>query len=230
MSAEIAETSKLYARQVASIEPEWIERLAEHLLSRTYRDAHWQKKRGTVGAYEQSTLYGLIINPKKRINYSPINPSESRQIFIRAGLVEGGLQSSGDFYRHNLDLLDEVTTLEEKSRRRDIVVDHEEMAKFYDAIIPDNVCTSAQFEQFRKAFEQDSPRGLYFSKEQLLSDESIDVSSRDYPDQIEMGSMVLPLRYHFAPGEEDDGVTMIVPVEVVNRVSVERCEWLVPRV
>jgi len=228
MSAEIAETSKLYARQVASIEPEWIERLAEHLLSRSYRDAHWQKKLGTVGAYEQSTLYGLIINPKKRVNYAPINPVESRQIFIRAGLVEGGLRSSGDFYRHNLDLLDEVTTLEEKSRRRDIVVDHEEMAKFYDAIIPEDVCTAASFEQFRKTYEQTAPRGLYFSREQLMSDESVEVSDRDYPDQIEVGNMVLPLRYHFAPGEEDDGVTMIVPVEVVNRLSVERCEWLVP--
>jgi len=214
MSAEIAETSKLYARQIAAVEPEWIEKLAEHLLSRTYRDAHWQKKLGTVGAYEQSTLYGLIINPKKRINYSPINPAESRQIFIRDGLVEGGLKSSGDFYRHNLELLEEVTTLEEKSRRRDIVVDHEEMARFYEAIIPDDVCTLASFEQFRKAYEKNAPRGLYFSN--------------DYPDQMEMGSMVLPLRYHFAPGEEDDGVTMIVPVEVVNRVSVDRCEWLVP--
>ena len=228
MSAEIAETSKLYARQIAAIEPEWVERLAEHLLSRTYRDAHWQRKRGTVGAYEQSTLYGLIINPKKQVNYSPINPSESRQIFIRAGLVEGGLKSSGDFYRHNLDLLEEVTTLEEKSRRRDIVVDHEEMARFYDAIIPEDVCTAASFEQFRKRFELDSPRGLYFSKEQLLNDESVEVSNRDYPDQIEMGSMVLPLRYHFAPGEEDDGVTMMVPVEVINRVNAARCEWLVP--
>ena len=228
MAAEIAETSRLYARQIASVQPEWIERLAEHLLSRTYRDAHWQKKMGTVGAYEQSTLYGLIINPKKRVNYSAINPQESRQIFIRDGLVEGGLKSSGDFYRHNLDLLEEVTTMEEKSRRRDIVVDHEEMVRFYDAIVPEAVCTAAAFEQFRKNYEQTSPRGLYFSRELLLADESVDVSSRDYPDQIDMGSMVLPLRYHFSPGDERDGVTMIVPVEVINRVSKERCEWLVP--
>jgi len=228
MSAEIAETSKLYARQVAAIESEWVERLATHLLSRSYRDAHWQKKTGTVGAYEQSTLYGLIINPKKRINYSPINPAESRQIFIRQALVEGGLKSSGNFYRHNLDLLEEVTTLEEKTRRRDIVVDHEEMFRFYEAIIPDDVCTSASFEQFRKNYERDAPRGLYFSKSQLLTDDSIEINAHDFPDQLEMGSMVLPLRYHFAPGEEDDGVTMIVPVEVVNRVSVPRCEWLVP--
>ncbi len=228
MAAEIAETSKLYARQVAAIEPDWIERLAEHLLSRSYRDAHWQKKRGTVGAYEQSTLYGLIINPKKLVNYSPINPSESRQIFIRAGLVDGGLKSSGEFYRHNLALLEEVTSMEEKSRRRDIVVDHVEMARFYEAIIPEDVCTAASFEQFRKTYEQQSPRGLYFSKEQLLFDESVEISARDYPDQIEIGSMVLPLRYHFAPGEDDDGVTIMMPVEVVNRLTSQRCDWLVP--
>jgi len=228
MAAEIAETSKLYARQVAAVEPEWIERLAEHLLSRTYRDAHWQKKMGTVGAYEQSTLYGLIINPKKRVNYSPINPSESRQIFIRAGLVEGGMRTSGEFYRHNLELLDEVTVLEEKSRRRDLVVDHEEMARFYEAIIPDDVCTAASFEQFRKTFEQENPRGLYFSRDMLLADESVEVSAHEYPDQIEMGSMVLPLKYHFSPGQDDDGVTVIVPVEVINRISADRCDWLVP--
>jgi len=228
MAAEITETSKLYARQIAAIEPEWIERLAQHLLSRTYRDAHWQKKRGTVGAYEQSTLYGLIINPKKRVNYSPINPAESRQIFIRSGLVDGGLKSSGEFYRHNLNLLDEVTSLEEKSRRRDIVVDHVEMARFYEAIVPEDICTAASFEQFRKSYEQHTPKGLYFSKEQLLFDESVEVSANDYPDQIEMGSMVLPLRYHFAPGEDDDGVTIVMPVEVVNRLSQQRCDWLVP--
>jgi ATP-dependent helicase HrpA len=228
MAAEIAETSKLYARQVASIDSAWVERLAEHLLSRTYRDAHWQKKTGTVGAYEQSTLYGLIVNPKKRVNYSPINPTESRQIFIRDGLVAGGLKSSGDFYRHNIDLLDEVTTLEEKSRRRDIVVDPEEMVRFYEAIIPDDVCTSASFEQFRKTYEADNPRGLYFSRDMLLADESASVSSHDYPDQMEFGGMVLPLRYHFAPGEDDDGVTLVAPVEVINRIPKQQCDWLVP--
>jgi len=173
-------------------------------------------------------LYGLIINPKKRVNYSPINPAESRQIFIRDALVEGGLKQSGDFYRHNLALLEEVTNLEEKTRRRDIVVDPEELVRFYDAIVPDNVCTAASFEQFRKQYEQTHPRGLYYSRELLLADENTEVSDHDYPDQIEMASMVLPLKYHFAPGEEDDGVTLVVPVELINRVSVDRCDWLVP--
>jgi len=228
MAGEIAETSKLYARQVAAIQPQWIEALAEHLLHYSYRDAHWQRKKGTVGAWAQSTLYGLIINPKNGVDYSRINPQESRQIFIREALVNGELITKGEFHRYNQQLLEEVTTLEEKSRRRDIVVDPEELVRFYDALIPDDVCTAASFEKFRKAFEVDNPRVLYFVREQLLANDTIDVSARDYPDQIEMQGMVLPLRYHFAPGEDDDGVTLICPVEVLNRVSAARCEWLVP--
>ena len=228
MAAEIAETSKLYARQVGAIEPPWIESLAEHLLHYSYRDAHWQRKKGTVGAWAQSTLHGLIINPKKGVDYSRINPVESRQIFIREALVNGELVTKGEFHRYNQQLLEEVTTLEEKSRRRDIVVDPEELVRFYDGLIPEHICTASDFEKWRKEFEAESPRALYFVREQLIANDGIDVSARDYPDQIEMQGMVLPLRYHFAPGEEDDGVTLVCPVEVLNRVSAARCEWLVP--
>lgn len=228
MAAEIAETSNLYARQVAAIQPEWIEALAGHLLQYSYRDAHWQQKRGTVGAWAQSTLYGLIINPKKGVNYGAINPEESRQIFIREALVNGELITRGDFHRYNQSLIEEVTSLEEKSRRRDIVVEPEELVRFYDSIIPAGICTASDFETWRKSYEIEFPRGLYFAREQLLMDNAVDVSQRDYPDQIEMNGMVLPLRYHFAPGEEDDGVTLVFPVEVVNRISSARCEWLVP--
>ena len=228
MAAEIAETSKLYARQVAGIQPDWIEAQAEHLLQYSYRDAHWQRKKGTVGAWAQSTLYGLIINPKKGVNYARINPQESRQIFIRDALVAGELITGGEFHRYNQSLLDEVTTLEEKSRRRDIVVDPEELVRFYDAIVPDTICTASDFEKWRKVYESEHPRGLYFEREQLLTDDAVEVSNKDYPDQIEMSGMVLPLKYHFAPGQDDDGVSLICPVEVLNRVSSARCEWLVP--
>lgn len=228
MAGEVAETTKLYARQVASIQPQWIEALAEHLLHYSYRDAHWQRKKGVVGAWAQSTLYGLIINPRKGIDYSRINPKESRQIFIREALVNGELITKGDFHRYNQQLLEEVTTLEEKSRRRDIVVDPEELVRFYDALIPEDICTAASFEKWRKAFELNNTRALFFVREQLLNDDAVSVSAHDYPDQIEMQGMVLPLRYHFAPGEEDDGVTLVCPVEVLNRVSAARCEWLVP--
>jgi len=170
----------------------------------------------------------LIINPKKGVDYAKINPSESRQIFIRDALVEGQIVTKGEFHRYNQSLLDEVTSLEDKSRRRDIVVDPEELVRFYDAIIPEDVCTTSQFEKWRKIYEQNHPRGLHFAREQLLLDDAIAVSAQDYPDQIEMNGMVLPLKYHFAPGEVDDGVTLICPVEVVNRVSIQDCEWLVP--
>ena len=228
MAGEIAETSKLYARQVGAIAPAWIEAQAEHLLHYSYRDAHWHRNKGAVYAWAQSTLYGLIINPKKGVDYSLVNPAECRQIFIREALVNGELKTQGEFHRYNQQLLEEVTTLEEKSRRRDIVVDPEELVRFYDALIPEDICNAHGFEIWRKRFETDSPRALYFVREQLIANDEINVSAGDYPDQIEMQGMVLPLRYHFAPGEEDDGVTLVCPVEVLNRVSAARCEWLVP--
>ncbi len=228
MAGEIAETSQLFARQVASVDVDWIERLADHLLKRSYRDAHWQKRQGTVGAWEQSTLYGLVINPKKRVNYSPINPKESREIFIRDALVAGALQTKGDFHRHNLALLEEVSALEDKSRRRDIVVDPEELVRFYDAVIPEDITTAKSFETFREAYEAENPRGLYYTREQLLRDDDAGVSDRDYPNQLDLGGMVLPLRYHFAPGEVDDGVTLMCPVDVLNRVPPALPDWLVP--
>ena len=175
-------------------------------------------KKGTVGAWAQTTLYGLIINPRKGVNYARINPKESRQIFIRDALVAGNLITRGEFHRFNQDMLDEVTTLEEKSRRRDIVVDPDELVRFYDALIPEDVCSASAFEKWRAVFEADYPKGLFFAREQLFADDAVEVNARDYPDQMEMGGMVLPLRYHFAPGEEDDGVTLICPVEVLNRV------------
>jgi len=228
MAAEIAETSKLYARQVAAVEPEWIEKLGEHLLQHSYRDPHWQKKRGTVAAWQQSTLYGLIINPKKRVNYSPINKAESRQVLIRDGLVAGGLISNAEFYKHNLALLEELNELEEKTRRRDIVVDPQELVHFYDAVVPENVSTAVEFEQFRKQIESESPKRLFYSREMLLADGATEVSDQEFPNQIDMGGMVLPLRYTFMPGDNADGVTLVCPVEVINRIQPQRCEWLVP--
>lgn len=228
MAGEIAETTQIFARQVAAIEPEWIESLAQHLLSRSYRDAHWQKKRGSVGAYEQSTLYGLIINPKKRVNYSSINPTESREIFIRDGLVAGALNTVGGFYEHNLNLLQEVETLEDKTRRRDIAVDPEMLVRFYDKLIPEGVSTTAEFETFRKQCESENPKALYFSREMMFADEEVQVDTHSFPDQLDIGNMVLPLRYQFSPGSDADGVTLVCPVDVLNRVPMATCEWLVP--
>jgi ATP-dependent helicase HrpA len=228
MAAEIAETSRVFARSVGAISPTWIESAAEHLLQYSYRDAHWQRKSGRVSAYAQSTLYGLIINAKRRVDYARINPRECREIFIRDALVAGEIQTRAEFHRHNQALLTEVMTLEEKTRRRDIVIDPESLVRFYDSLLPEDVCTTANFETWRVEFEKTHPRGLFYSREQLLADGAGDIDNQAYPDQIEVGGLVLPLTYHFAPGETNDGVTLVCPVALLNRVSPQRCEWLVP--
>lgn len=228
MAAEVSETTRLYARGVAGIEPEWIEAASQHLLKHSYSGASWQRKRAQVGAYRKSTLYGLVIVEKKRVNYGPIDPKESREIFIRNGLVEGNYNTKSSFYHHNLKLIDEVLTLEEKTRRRDILVDPEELYQFYDSIVPEGIYSGPLFERWREQFETDQPKGLWFTRELLLQDDEPGVSKTDYPDQIEIGGVVLPLKYHFKPGAATDGVTLSVPVSLLNRIKPAQCEWLVP--
>jgi len=228
VAAEVSETSRLYARTVASVSVEWIERLGEHLLQYHYRDPHWQRKAGVVGAFEQSTLFGLIVNPKKRVNFSAQNPVLAREIFIRDALVEGQIVSKGKFLPHNMQLMEEVAGLEDKSRRRDIAVDPEELVRFYDALLPEEINSTVSFETWRRKIEQESPRALFFTRDMLVREDAEEVSENRFPLQIEMSDMVLPLKYHFSPGDDDDGVTMVVPVEVLNRVCASRCEWLVP--
>lgn len=228
MAAEISQTTKVFARQVAKVDPVWVERAASHLLQKTYRDPHWQKKNGHVGAYEQSTLYGLIVNAKKRVNYCPINPQESRTVFIRDGLVPGALSTRGKFLAHNLDLIDEVEDLENKSRRRDLMVDPADLAAFYNELLPEDVNSTASFETWRRAFEQDAPRGLFYSRDLVLAGESGDVTIEQFPEVLDFGNAALPLQYHFSPGAPDDGVTLVAPVNLINRIDAKRCEWLVP--
>ena len=228
VAAEISETTRLYARCVAGIDPLWVEAIAENLLKHSYSGASWQRKRAQVGALRKSTLYGLVVIEKRRINYGPINPDESRQIFIREALVEGNYNTQATFYQHNLKLIDEVVSLEDKSRRKDILVDPEELFRFYDEIIPSGVYSGPQFEKWREEFEKSSVRGLYLSKDYLFRDDDPGVSSRDFPDQIEFAGLVLPLKYHFKPGASDDGVTLVVPASLLNRVDARQCEWLVP--
>lgn len=228
IAAEVSETNRIYARCVAGVSPEWIERAAEPLLKHSYSGASWQRKRAQVGALRKSTLYGLVVVEKKRVNYGPVNPVESREIFIRSALVEGNYNTNAAFFRHNLSLIDEVVTLEEKSRRRDILVDPEELYRFYDQIVPEGIYSGPQFEQWRQAFEASAARGLFLSREFLLRDEEPDINNTDFPDQIEFSGVVLPLKYQFKPGTPADGVTLCVPASLLNRVSAKQCEWLVP--
>ncbi|NVK32591.1 MAG: ATP-dependent RNA helicase HrpA [Gammaproteobacteria bacterium] len=228
MAAEISETSRLYARGVAKIEPEWLERLAEHLVNFDYYEPTWLKNKGFVGGRAKVTLYGLVINPKKNINYGSLFPEEARQIFIQQALVDGNFNFKGGFYAHNQNLVQEIVELEEKQRRRDILVSPEELYAFYDALIPEGICSTPAFEKWRKPFEAEHPRGLYFAKEALLQRDVDGNVSTDFPDSLELGGAVFPVRYHFSPGSEDDGVTALVPVSLLNRIDDRHASWLVP--
>ncbi len=228
MAAEVSETTRLYARCVAGIDPVWAESIGDSLLKHSYSGAAWQRKRAQVGAYRKSTLYGLVIAEKRRVNYGPINPTESREIFIREALVDGNYNTQATFYQHNLKMVDEVVTLEDKSRRKDILVDPEELYRFYDEIVPEGIYSGPQFEKWRVEYEKEAPRGLYLSKDYLLRDDDPGFDQKDFPDQIEFSGLVLPLKYHFRPGAGDDGVTLVVPASLLNRVDARHCQWLVP--
>ncbi|MBL8522703.1 MAG: ATP-dependent RNA helicase HrpA, partial [Betaproteobacteria bacterium] len=168
MAAELTETTRVYARTVASIEPEWIEQLAAHLVTRTWFEPHWERKSGQVVAFEQVSLYGLVINPRRRVHYGAINPVEAREIFIRQGLVPGEVDTHGKFLRHNLKLIGEIEDIEHKARRQDVLIDEDDMFALYDATIPADVVNMAGFEKWRKDAEKKSPGVLEFAREQLM--------------------------------------------------------------
>ncbi|MDQ7016986.1 MAG: ATP-dependent RNA helicase HrpA, partial [Gammaproteobacteria bacterium] len=228
MSAEVTETGRVYARTVAKIDPLWIEKIAPELLSRSYFEVHWQKRNAQVGAYEKSALYGLIINEKKRINYGPINPAEAHEIFLREALVNGNYQTKADFYHHNQALLAEVEQLEAKSRRRDILIDEEQLYDFYAQRIPSEIYNGPAFERWRKKTEQNEPKMLHLQVEELMQHDAEQVTDERFPDQFDVAGAHLPLSYHFEPGSDDDGITLKVPLAILNQIPSGRCEWLVP--
>ena len=228
MSAELVETSRLFARTNARVEPQWIEPLAGDLVKRNYFEPHWEKKRAQVVAFEQVTLYGLIVVGRRRVNYGPVDPVVAREIFIREALVEGHYESRGAFQKHNLDLIGEVDELEAKSRRRDILVDPETLYAFYDERLPDYISNGATFEKWRKGAEHKQPKLLYLTKEYLMRHDAEQVTENRYPDRFKWEGLELPLSYHFAPGETDDGVTLTLPVQALCLLPKHRMEWLVP--
>ena len=228
MTAELVETSRLFARVNARIEPQWIEPLAGDLVKRNYFEPHWEKKRAQVVACEQVTLYGLIIVGRRRVNYGAIDPAVAREIFIREALVKGHFQSRGAFQKHNHDLMGEVDELEAKSRRRDIMVDPETLFAFYDERLPDNIHNGSGFENWRKTAEKEQPKLLFLTREYLMRHDADQVTEKQYPDLLRWDGMELPLSYHFEPGAVDDGVTLTLPVQALRLLPAHRLEWLVP--
>ena len=233
MAAELTETHKLYARCVARIEPQWLEEVADHLIKRHYYDPHWAKKAAQVSAWERSTLYGLIINPKKRVHYGPMNPQEAREVFIRQALVAGEFNTQAPFFAYNQKLVRDIEALEHKSRRPDVLVDDELIFAFYDARIPQEfnghgMHNGATFEHWRKQVERDEPKMLFLKKDDLMRHEAAGITTDQFPPQLEMNNVSYALAYHFAPGQKDDGVTLTAPQALLNQVSIARCEYLVP--
>ncbi|OPX56002.1 ATP-dependent helicase HrpA [Oceanospirillum multiglobuliferum] len=228
MAADLVETSKLYARCVAKIEPEWIERYAKHLTKNSHNEPHWEKKRAQVVALENVSLYGLPIVMNRKVHYGPIDPVISREIFIRSALVEGQYQTQAAFFRHNQGVVAEIEHLESKVRRRDILIDDEAFYQFYDAIIPDGVYNGSAFEKWRKTAEKQNKTLLFASAEQLMQRAPDEAIAQHYPDQIGLEGMRLALDYQFEPGKRNDGVCMRVPVAGLQQINEQRLEWLVP--
>ncbi|MET8946603.1 ATP-dependent RNA helicase HrpA [Streptomyces sp. NPDC004542] len=228
MSAELVETSRLWARVNARIEPEWVEPLAEHLLKRTYSEPHWEKDQAAVMAYEKVTLYGVPIVADRKVNYGRIDPEASRELFIRNALVEGDWRTHHKFFADNRRLLSEVEELEHRARRRDIVVDDETLFDFYDQRVPEHVVSGAHFDSWWKHKRHEQPDFLDFEREMLIRESAEAVTKADYPDSWRQGNLKFRVTYQFEPGADADGVTVHIPLQVLNQVTDEGFDWQIP--
>ncbi|WP_405937892.1 ATP-dependent RNA helicase HrpA [Streptomyces sp. NBC_00726] len=228
MSAELVETSRLWARVNAKVEPEWIEPLAQHLLKRTYSEPHWEKDQAAVMAYERVTLYGVPIVAQRKINFGRIDQETSRDLFIRNALVEGDWRTHHQFFHDNRKLLGEVEELEHRARRRDILVDDETLFDFYDQRIPEHIVSGAHFDSWWKHKRRDEPDALDFERSMLINEKAGAVTKDDYPDSWRQGKLKFRVTYQFEPGADADGVTIHIPLQVLNQVTSEGFDWQIP--
>ncbi|WP_404362332.1 ATP-dependent RNA helicase HrpA [Marinobacter sp.] len=228
VAAEIVETSRVFARMVARIEPEWVEPLAPHVVKHHYFEPHWERKQGQVMGYEKVTLYGLDIIPRRRIPYSKVDPVESRTLFIRRALVEGDYDTAAPFIANNQALLDTVENLERKTRRRDLLVDEQVLVDFYHERIPATVVSGSHFEAWWKTLDAEGLRDLELSESDVLQRPLDERTVEQFPDELEWQGVRYPLSYQFEPTAEDDGVTLQVPLMALKQLPGYRLEWLVP--
>lgn len=228
MAAELVETTKLFARMVAKIEPDWLEPLAGHLIKTNHFEPHWEKRRGQVVAFEQVTLYGLIVIGRRPVHYGPIDPPVARELFIREGLVRGEINSRARCLSANRQLLEKLDELEAKARRRDILADEETLFAYYDARLPADIYQTASFEKWYARERQNQPDLLLMREEDVLAREASEVTAAQYPDRLRLGDLHLSLSYQFEPGTARDGVTVRVPAPLLPQLPAERIDWLVP--
>ncbi len=228
MAAELVETQRLYARCVARIDPDWIERIAGSRVKRHYFDPHWEKDRAMVTAYERVTLYGLTIVPRRSVHYGPINPLEAREIFIQRALVEGDYATTAPFFAQNQIVIKEVQALEHKARKRDVLVDDPTLFAFYDALVPRDIHNGAAFEAWRIAAESQQPGLLLLTREYLMRHSALDVTEAQFPETLRVNETSFKLRYRFEPGHALDGVTVSVPLHLLNTLEETPFDWLAP--
>ncbi|HDR9473531.1 ATP-dependent RNA helicase HrpA [Burkholderia multivorans] len=234
MAAELVETSRLYARCLAKIEPEWVEKVGAHLLKKSLSEPHWEKRPAQVSAFERATLYGLPIYHRRRVAFGRQDPARARELFIRGALVDGEFDTKLPFFAHNRKLLADIEQLEHKSRRQDVLVDDELIYAFYDHAIPAGIHTGAAFERWyrdevkKSGRPDDKLRLLYLSRDDLMRHEAAGVTTELFPKRATMAGVEMALTYHFEPGSPRDGVTLAVPLYALNQVDARRCEWLVP--
>jgi ATP-dependent helicase HrpA len=231
VAAELVETSRLFARCIARIEPEWLEQVGAHLVRKHVFEPHWEKGSGQVVAWERVTLHGLVLHPKRRVNYGPMDPKLGREILIRAALVQGQVGEDWHqrwrFLQHNQKLMREIEHLEHKSRRPDVLVDEELIHAFFDAKVPAGITTLAAFDHWRREAEASAPKLLFLEKEQLMRHEAAGITTDAFPHKLGHRGQDYTLAYKHDPGATDDGVTMSLPLAAVNQVPANRCEWLV---
>ena len=228
MVAELTETTKLYGRCAAEISPEWIEQIGKRLLARSYHDPHWEKNSGQVVAFERATLYGLPVISKRRVHFGPIDPQQSRELFIRGALVARDYESRAPYFAHNTKLIKEIEALEHKSRRQNVLVDDQTLYEFYDPLIPQGIYNAATFEHWRKEAERANPKLLFLSRDYLMRHSAHGVTEDLYPAYLTINGQDYPLRYRFDPSHPLDGVSLTLPLAMLNQLDVTRCDWLVP--
>jgi len=228
VAAELVETTRLFGRGIAAIEPQWLEQVGAHLLKKQLLDPHWEKKVAEVNALERATLYGIVIYSGRRVNYSRVDLPGAREIFIREALVGGQWETKLPFLVANQKLIQQVEDLEHKARRQDVLVDDELIYAFYDQQLPAEVCSGFTFEAWYRDAVKLNPKLLLLTKEELMRHEAAGITTQAFPKTVRLGGVDCAATYLHEPGDPKDGLTVTVPIFVLNQVNEERCEWLVP--
>jgi ATP-dependent helicase HrpA len=228
VAAEIVETTKRYLRCCARIDPRWIEPVAKHLVKRSYSDPHWDRASGSTMAFETVSLFGLVVVPRRRVAYGPVNPSHARELFIQHGLVEGQLDASAAFLQHNRQLVEEMEKLQAKLRRSDLLLGEWSRYEFYDERLPADVYDAARLKSWLQGTQRKNPRALFMSQADVVRQPVDDQSARHFPDAIQVGGNELSLEYRHEPGAEEDGLTVRVSLDEVQGLEPQHLDWLVP--